>query len=117
MQDVLNVVGGMGVVLPLLEQVCEAGQVDSGAQDTSDQRGPELILPRGRAPMQLPLSKSSESRLEQNSVAAFLLMVKNLIHQHPVNQESLLHCHGPSTIGAMLGKFEEVDVAPNIAHV
>ena len=46
----------------------------------------------------------TESRLEKNSIAAFLLLVKNLIRQHPVNQESLLHCHGPSTIGAMLAK-------------
>ena len=45
-----------------------------------------------------------ESRLQKNSIAAFLLMVKNLIRHHPVNQESLMHCHGPSTIGAMLAK-------------
>ncbi|XP_052362550.1 neurobeachin-like protein 2, partial [Oncorhynchus keta] len=31
-------------------------------------------------------------------------MVKNLIRHHPVNQESLLNCHGPSIIGAMLTK-------------
>ena len=31
-------------------------------------------------------------------------MVKNLIRHHPVNQEGLLHCHGPSIIGAMLSK-------------
>ncbi|KAK0134570.1 Neurobeachin-like protein 2 [Merluccius polli] len=104
-KDVLNVVGGMGVMLPLLEQVCEAEQVDSRwVQETSDLLGPELTSSRGRAAMLLPLSKSSESRLERNSIAAFLLMVKNLIRHHPVNQESLLHCHGPSTIGAMLGK-------------
>ena len=48
----------------------------------------------------------TETRLEKNSVAAFLLMVKNLIRHHPVNQESLLHCHGPSTIGAMLAKVQ-----------
>ncbi|KAJ3598621.1 hypothetical protein NHX12_002126 [Muraenolepis orangiensis] len=103
-KDVLNVVGGMGVMLPLLEQVCEAEQVDPGDQETSDLLEPELTSPRGRTGMLLPLSKSSESRLERNSVAAFLLLVKNLIRRHPVNQESLLHCHGPSTIGAMLGK-------------
>ncbi|CAL8247132.1 unnamed protein product [Lota lota] len=103
-KDVLNVVGGMGVILPLLEQVCEAEQGDLGAQETSDLLGPELTSSRGRVAMLLPLSKSFESRLEKNSVAAFLLMVKNLIRHHPVNQESLLHCHGPSTIGAMLGK-------------
>ena len=48
MQDVLNVVGGMGVMLPLLEQVCEAEQVDSRwVQETSDLLGPELTLVQG----------------------------------------------------------------------
>uniref|UniRef100_A0A672Z4Y8 Neurobeachin-like protein 2 n=1 Tax=Sphaeramia orbicularis TaxID=375764 RepID=A0A672Z4Y8_9TELE len=46
----------------------------------------------------------TEGRLERNSIAAFLLLVKNLIRHHPVNQESLLHCHGPSIIGAMLSE-------------
>uniref|UniRef100_A0AAX7TS96 Neurobeachin-like protein 2 n=1 Tax=Astatotilapia calliptera TaxID=8154 RepID=A0AAX7TS96_ASTCA len=103
-KDVINVVGGMGVLLPLLEQVCEAEQVYNGGQEISDLLGPELTSPRGPAAMLLPLNKSAEGRLERNSIAAFLLMVKNLIRQHPVNQESLLHCHGPSIIGAMLSK-------------
>ncbi|XP_029927816.1 neurobeachin-like protein 2 isoform X2 [Myripristis murdjan] len=103
-KDVLNVVGGIGVLLPLLEQVCDAEQVYNGGQETSDLLGPELTSSRGPAAMLLPLSKSSEGRLERNSIAAFLLMVKNLIRHHPVNQESLLHCHGPSIIGAMLSK-------------
>ncbi|KAF3691862.1 Neurobeachin-like protein 2 [Channa argus] len=102
-KDVVNVVGGIGVLLPLLEQVCEAEQVYNGGQEISDLLGPELTSSRGPAAMLLPL-KSSEGRLERNSIAAFLLMVKNLIRQHPVNQESLLHCHGPSIIGAMLSK-------------
>lgn len=103
-KDVVNVVGGIGVVLPLLEQVCEAEQVSNGSQETSDLLGPELTSSRGPTAMLLPLKKSSEGRLERNSVAAFLLMVKNLIRHHPVNQDCLLQCHGPSIIGAMLSK-------------
>uniref|UniRef100_A0A4W5RKL2 Neurobeachin-like protein 2 n=2 Tax=Hucho hucho TaxID=62062 RepID=A0A4W5RKL2_9TELE len=102
-KDVLNTVGGMGVLLPLLEQVCEAEQAGGGGQETSDLLGPELTCTSSRGPvgMLLPLGKFSDGRLERNSVAAFLLMVKNLIRHHPVNQESLLNCHGPSIIGAM----------------
>ncbi|XP_047454573.1 neurobeachin-like protein 2 isoform X2 [Mugil cephalus] len=103
-KDVVNVVGGIGVSLPLLEQVCEADHVYNGGQEISDLLGPELTSSRGPAAMLLPLNKSAEGRLERNSIAAFLLMVKNLIRRHPVNQESLLHCHGPSIIGAMLSK-------------
>ncbi|XP_072317552.1 neurobeachin-like protein 2 isoform X1 [Eucyclogobius newberryi] len=103
-KDVVNVVGGIGVVLPLLEQVCGAEQAYNGGQETSDLLGPELTSPRSPTGMLLPLKKSSEGRLERNSVAAFLLMVKNLIRHHPVNQDCLLQCHGPSIIGAMLTK-------------
>ncbi|XP_062322796.1 neurobeachin-like protein 2 isoform X4 [Osmerus eperlanus] len=103
-KDVLNTVGGMGVLLPLLDQVCEAEQVDGVGQETSDLLGPELTSSRGPVGMLLPLGKSSEGRLERNSIAAFLLMVKNLIRHHPVNNESLLNCHGPAIIGAMLSK-------------
>lgn len=37
-------------------------------------------------------------------MAAFLLLVKNFIQNHPVNQESLVQCHGPAIIGALLQK-------------
>ncbi|XP_028325774.1 neurobeachin-like protein 2 isoform X2 [Gouania willdenowi] len=104
-KDVVNVLGGIGVMLPLLEQVCEAEQIFSnGGQEVSDLLGPELTSSRGPAALLLPLNKSAEGRLERNSIAAFLLMLKNMIRHHSVNQESLLQCHGPSIIGAMLSK-------------
>ncbi|XP_052000288.1 neurobeachin-like protein 2 [Xyrauchen texanus] len=103
-KDVLSSVGGMGALLPLLEQVCLLEQGETFGQETSDLLGPELTSSRGPAAMLLPLGKSSEGRLEKNSVAAFLLMVKNMLRNHPANQESLLQCHGPPIIGAMLGK-------------
>lgn len=58
-QDVVNVVGGVGVLLPLLEQVCEAELVYNGSQEISDLLGPELTSSRGRAAMLLPLNKSA----------------------------------------------------------
>ncbi|KAM6967984.1 neurobeachin-like protein 2 [Aplochiton taeniatus] len=103
-KDVLNTVGGMGVLLPLLEQVCEAEQAEGGGREASDQPVQELPSFRHPPPMLLPLGGSSEGRLERNSVAAFLLMVKNMLRNHPANQESLLHCYGPTIIGAMLSK-------------
>uniref|UniRef100_A0A671PMP1 Neurobeachin-like protein 2 n=1 Tax=Sinocyclocheilus anshuiensis TaxID=1608454 RepID=A0A671PMP1_9TELE len=93
-KDVLSSVGGMGALLPLLEQVCLLDQAETVGQETSDLLGPELTSSRGPA----------EGRLGKNSVAAFLLMIKNMLRNHPANQESLLQCHGPPIIGAMLGK-------------
>lgn len=42
--------------------------------------------------------------MERNAVAAFLLMLRNFLQGHPVNQESLMHCQGPAIIGALLRK-------------
>uniref|UniRef100_A0A6I8NWZ9 Neurobeachin-like protein 2 n=1 Tax=Ornithorhynchus anatinus TaxID=9258 RepID=A0A6I8NWZ9_ORNAN len=50
------------------------------------------------------LSAWDEGRLERNGVAAFLLMVKNFLRGHPVNQDGLIQCHGPAIIGALLQK-------------
>uniref|UniRef100_A0A6I8PRN1 Neurobeachin-like protein 2 n=1 Tax=Ornithorhynchus anatinus TaxID=9258 RepID=A0A6I8PRN1_ORNAN len=48
--------------------------------------------------------RAHEGRLERNGVAAFLLMVKNFLRGHPVNQDGLIQCHGPAIIGALLQK-------------
>ncbi|NXT30836.1 NBEL2 protein, partial [Pelecanoides urinatrix] len=103
-KDVVNCVGGMGVLLPLLEQVVSKKEEPEEEQETNDLVGPELTSSRNAQGMLIPLGKSSESRLERNSVAAFLLLVKNFIQNHPVNQESLVQCHGPAIIGALLQK-------------
>lgn len=55
----MNVVGGIGVLLPLLEQVGEAEQAFNGGQEISDLLGPELTSSRGPAAMLLPLNKSA----------------------------------------------------------
>uniref|UniRef100_A0A673H8U3 Neurobeachin-like protein 2 n=1 Tax=Sinocyclocheilus rhinocerous TaxID=307959 RepID=A0A673H8U3_9TELE len=51
--------GGMGALLPLLEQVCLLDQGETVGQETSDLLGPELTSSRGPAGMLLPLGKSS----------------------------------------------------------
>ncbi|XP_059693911.1 neurobeachin-like protein 2 isoform X5 [Haemorhous mexicanus] len=103
-KDVVNCVGGMGVLLPLLEQVVSKTEEPEDEQETNDLVGPELTSSRNTQGMLIPLGKSSESRLERNSVAAFLLLVKNFLRNHAVNQESLVQCHGPAIIGALLHK-------------
>lgn len=46
----------------------------------------------------------AEERMERNAVAAFLLMLRNVLQGHAVNQESLVQCQGPAIIGALLRK-------------
>ncbi|XP_053569691.1 neurobeachin-like protein 2 isoform X2 [Bombina bombina] len=113
-KDVITCVGGMGVLLPLLNQVASQTKDATDTQETHDLVGPELTSSRNAQGMQLPLGKSSESRLERNGVAAFLLMVKNFILHHPANQESLLQCHGPAMIGALLQKVPSLTMDMNV---
>ncbi|KAM8810447.1 neurobeachin-like protein 2 [Eudromia elegans] len=103
-KDVVNCVGGMAALLPLLEHVAAPAEEAAEEPQSSELVGPELTSCRSAQGLLIPLGTSSESRLERNSVAAFLLLVKNFIQNHPVNQESLVQCHGPAIIGALLQK-------------
>ncbi|XP_037705448.1 neurobeachin-like protein 2 isoform X3 [Choloepus didactylus] len=104
-KDVVNCVGGMGVLLPLLEQVASQPQeAEAGPAETYDLVGPELTSSHNTQGLLLPLGKSSEERMEKNAVAAFLLMLRNFLQGHAVNQESLVQCQGPAIIGALLRK-------------
>ncbi|XP_069873650.1 neurobeachin-like protein 2 isoform X2 [Dipodomys merriami] len=104
-KDVINCVGGMGALLPLLERVtAQPHQADAAPAETHDLVGPELTSSHNTQGLLLPLGKSSEERMERNAVAAFLLMLRNFLQDHAVNQESLVQCQGPAIIGALLRK-------------
>ncbi|XP_053116915.1 neurobeachin-like protein 2 isoform X2 [Hemicordylus capensis] len=113
-KDVVNCVGGMGVLLPLLDQVASQRKDAEDDQETHDLVGPELTSSQNSQGMLIPLGKSSEGRLERNGVAAFLLLVKNFLHGHPVNQESLVQCNGPAIIGALLQKVSSQTMDMNV---
>ncbi|ERE77014.1 neurobeachin-like protein 2 [Cricetulus griseus] len=103
--DVVNCVGGMGALLPLLERVAvQPQEAEAGPGETHDLVGPELTSGHNTQGLLLPLGKSSEERMERNAVAAFLLMLRSFLQGHTVNQESLVQCQGPAIIGALLRK-------------
>ncbi|ERE81078.1 neurobeachin-like protein 1 [Cricetulus griseus] len=64
----------------------------------------ELITPIEQDCMALASTKASESRLEKNLVATFILIVKHFIQRHPINQDNLIQSHGVATLGALLQK-------------
>ncbi|KAF7245736.1 Neurobeachin-like protein 2, partial [Varanus komodoensis] len=120
-KDVVNCVGGMGVLLPLLDQLASQKKASEDQPETHDLVGPELTSSRNAQGMLIPLGQSAErlflpteSRLERNGVAAFLLLVKNFLRGHPVNQESLVQCQGPAIIGALLQKVPSQAMDMNV---
>ncbi|CAM9697469.1 unnamed protein product [Lampetra planeri] len=86
-KDVIHCMGGMAVLVPLLEQLvsteCPAAQQDDGGAFSSPAR-------------------TSEARLEGSHVACFLLLLRNFVRNHPANQESLAQSQGMATVGALI---------------
>ncbi|XP_036425657.1 neurobeachin-like protein 1 isoform X1 [Colossoma macropomum] len=115
-KDMINCVGGLPVLFPILEQLTLL------TPDPADTSGSEFITPETATPADgdwviLPSNRASEARLEKNLAATFLLVVKHFLQRHTVNQETLLHCHGAATLGALLQKLPawQVDVSVLVA--
>uniref|UniRef100_A0AAZ3PC80 Neurobeachin-like protein 2 n=1 Tax=Oncorhynchus tshawytscha TaxID=74940 RepID=A0AAZ3PC80_ONCTS len=109
-KDMINCVGGLPVLFPILEQLTLLTPENHTAADPT---GSEFISPTPDAATSpgdgdwviLPSNRSSEARLEKNLVATFLLVLKHFLQRHPINQESLLHSHGVATLGGLMQKL------------
>uniref|UniRef100_A0A670IP21 Neurobeachin-like protein 2 n=1 Tax=Podarcis muralis TaxID=64176 RepID=A0A670IP21_PODMU len=112
-KDMINCVGGLNVLFPLLEQI---SYLDGQQPERLDVESvaPELQTPVEGDWVVLTSTKASEARLEKNIVATFILMIKHFIQRHPINQDNLVHSHGVATLGALLQKvpssFMDVNV-------
>ncbi|XP_072337816.1 neurobeachin-like protein 1 isoform X1 [Scyliorhinus torazame] len=108
-KDIINCAGGLNVLFPLLEQMCNLGT--QGLMKNGDNLGgTDFVTPEASTPAEgdwvvIPSTRASEARLEKNPVATFLLTIKHFIRRHSINQENLLHSHGVATLGALLQKI------------
>ncbi|XP_069082133.1 neurobeachin-like protein 1 isoform X2 [Pleurodeles waltl] len=102
-KDMMNCIGGLNVLFPLLEQISSlSGQAPEKVDG-------DLAVVDGTAPVEgdwvlLSSPKASEARLEKNIVATLILMIKHFIQRHPINQENFIHTHGVATLGVLLQK-------------
>uniref|UniRef100_A0A3B4CCN7 Neurobeachin-like protein 2 n=1 Tax=Pygocentrus nattereri TaxID=42514 RepID=A0A3B4CCN7_PYGNA len=115
-KDMINCVGGLPVLFPILEQLTLL------TPDPADTSGSEFITPETATPADgdwviLPSNRASEARLEKNLAATFLLVVKHFLQRHTVNQETLLHCHGAATLGTLLQKVEDLPLLSDVVLV
>ncbi|KAL8183653.1 UNVERIFIED_CONTAM: Neurobeachin-like protein 1 [Gekko kuhli] len=112
-KDMINCVGGLNVLFPLLEQISLLGEQVPERTD-GQPLPPELATPVEGDWVVLTSTKASEARLEKNIVATFVLVIKHFIQRHPINQENLVHTHGVATLGALLqnvpSSFMDVNV-------
>ncbi|KAJ7408227.1 neurobeachin-like protein 1 isoform X1 [Pitangus sulphuratus] len=112
-KDMINCIGGINVLFPLLEQISFlGGQVPEKSE--GETLPPELVTPVEGDWVVLSSTKASEARLEKNIVATFILMIKHFIQRHHVNQENLIHSHGVATLGALLQKVPSILMDVNV---
>ncbi|XP_070436866.1 neurobeachin-like protein 1 isoform X1 [Equus przewalskii] len=112
-KDIINCIGGLNVLFPLLEQISHSseGQIAEGMNESTVS---ELITPVEGDWVVLTSTKASESRLERNLIATFILIVKHFIQRHPINQDNLIHSHGVATLGALLQKVPSTLMDVNV---
>ena len=111
-KDVINCIGGVQILFPLLEaaefaipdpKTTEATLMSLKSLDQEDV-GWEV----------LPSSSFSDWKLEQNPVSGFLTLVKNLVSNHTVNTEQLMRGGGIPIIGSLLQKAKSFLIDVNV---
>lgn len=120
-KDVINCIGGVHVLFPLLENAALADEnepADTSYLSLRDEDCPESR--RGSVHQTgevsdwelVPSSSFSDWKLEQNAISGFLTLVKNLVTNHTINKEQLMRCGGVAIIGALLqdAKAHLIDV-------
>ncbi|XP_013384976.1 neurobeachin-like protein 1 [Lingula anatina] len=101
-KDVINCIGGIQVLFPLLEQANEASisipvsPVLNDMLSPPDEMAGDWVV--------LPDSTYADSHLEKNYVAGFLGLVRNMLQNNRVNQENMIQTNGMAVIGALLQK-------------
>uniref|UniRef100_A0A286ZRL3 Cytochrome P450 family 20 subfamily A member 1 n=1 Tax=Sus scrofa TaxID=9823 RepID=A0A286ZRL3_PIG len=111
-KDIINCIGGLNVLFPLMEQIhFGEGQIPEGPRENTVS---ELITPVEGDWVVLTSTKASESRLERNLIATFILIVKHFIQRHPINQDNLIHSHGVAVLGALLQKVPSTLMDVNV---
>ncbi|XP_061658136.1 neurobeachin-like protein 1 isoform X5 [Syngnathoides biaculeatus] len=115
-KDMINCVGGLQVLFPILEQLAltTPDQQNSDVSSGSDFITPDVTTPSESEWVILPSNRASEARLEKNLVATLLLVLKHFLQRHVINQENLLYSHAVPTLGALLQKLPAGHVDVNV---
>ncbi|XP_071942779.1 neurobeachin-like protein 1 [Antedon mediterranea] len=102
LKEVINCIGGVQVLFPILEM---ATSEDNILLEPMTPLTPErTISADGWEVLQSP--GETDLALEQNQVACFLTLIKNICVGHPINQDMLHQCQGIPTIGMLLQKVD-----------
>ena len=110
-KDVINCLGGVQVLFPLLETGLTFAE--SKLEVSGDLNESGSVGDAGEWEL-LPSSSFSDWKLEKNPVSGFLTLIKNLTSNHHVNQEQLMRGGGIAIIGSLLQSLEPVLIDVNV---
>lgn len=113
-KDVINCLGGIQVLFPILE----TSLYDTGL-DTSFMSLTKENSKAGSAESEpdwemLPSSSFSDWNLEKNPVSGFITLVRNMTTNHHVNQEQLMRGGGVAIMGSLLQKVDTSLIDVNV---
>ncbi|XP_022079256.1 neurobeachin-like protein 1 [Acanthaster planci] len=119
-KDVLNCIGGVQVLFPLLELVTQENETGKPAflthanDDAVDSREPVNKQMSSDDEWEVIPHDQIDLRNEQNHVAGFVALLKNMCVGHPINQDMLHKSQGIATIGALLQKVDSLLIDVNV---
>ncbi|XP_071791552.1 neurobeachin-like protein 1 [Asterias amurensis] len=110
-KEVLNCIGGVQVLFPLLELVTQENESNQSLSPThtllDDVDSPRPIIAQiGEDEWEVIPDNHSDVKFEQNHVAGFLTLLKNMCVGHQINQDMLHKSQGIATIGALLQRVD-----------
>ncbi|CAG2206968.1 NEBL1_2 [Mytilus edulis] len=102
-KDVINCIGGIQVLFPLLEQVNKSPIPENDEVTTLS--NPVTISPTDDDWLLIrPSSSYADSKLEQNQAAGFLTLLRHMLHTSSTNRDTFTRINAAATIGAILQK-------------
>ncbi|XP_052080874.1 neurobeachin-like protein 1 isoform X2 [Mytilus californianus] len=102
-KDVINCIGGIQVLFPLLEQVNKSPIPENDEVTTLS--SPVTISPTDDDWLLIrPSSSYADSKLEQNQAAGFLTLLRHMLHTSSTNRDTFTRINAAATIGAILQK-------------
>ncbi|XP_071822216.1 neurobeachin-like protein 1 isoform X2 [Apostichopus japonicus] len=106
LKDVINCIGGVQVLFPILELVTlESNQIEEDEQEDEEEDNKDTIdSAESTLSDDWVVFSRPELELEKNKVAGFISLLKNICVGHTINQELLHTTQGIATVAALLQK-------------
>ncbi|PIK40418.1 putative neurobeachin-like protein 1 isoform X2 [Apostichopus japonicus] len=106
LKDVINCIGGVQVLFPILELVTlESNQIEEDEEEDEEEDNKDTIdSAESTLSDDWVVFSRPELELEKNKVAGFISLLKNICVGHTINQELLHTTQGIATVAALLQK-------------